>query len=149
MKGGVYYNVAGARPEEVLEDAVRTLPVPEDPGRQAFLRAILEREELMPTAVGNGIALPHPRNPLIRKNEDQFIAVCFLDRPVDWQALDGKPVSTLVFIVSASPKIHLSILSRVSFLCQEPDFRALLAERASTEELAAAVAAIEARWAHQ
>jgi PTS system nitrogen regulatory IIA component len=145
-RGGVYYNLSGSSPEAVLSDLVATVPVPAGVDRGRLLAAILERESLMPTGVGAGIALPHPRNPLVDDPERQFVAVGFLEKPIDWRALDGKPVGTLVLIVSASPKLHLSTLSRVSFLCQQPSFRSLLADRASREELVAAIAAAERGW---
>ncbi len=146
QKGGVYYNISGSKPEEVLGDAVRLMPLPKSLGKEQFLQAIMERERLMPTAVGNGIAIPHPRNPLVGDPADQFVSVCFLDRPVPWRALDGKAVSILIFIGSASAKLHLGILSRVSFLCQDPAFRRLLSERASAEELFQAISRTEALW---
>jgi nitrogen PTS system EIIA component len=145
-RGGVYYNLSGSTPREALEDLVATVPVPKEIKREDLLKAVLEREALMPTAVGDGIAIPHPRNPLISDPAKQFVSVCFLQRPIDWQALDGKNVGTLILIVSASPKLHLGTLTRVSFLCQQDSFRKLLAERASREELIAAITTAERTW---
>ncbi len=145
-RGGVYYNLSGATPAEVLADMVATVPVPKDIKRETLLQAVLEREALMPTGVGEGIAIPHPRNPIIADPAKQFVSVCFLERPIDWQALDGKNVGTLILIVSASPKLHLGTLTKISFLCQQESFRKLLAERASREELVAAITAAERTW---
>ncbi len=145
-RGGVYYNISGATPSSVLADLAGLVALPEYMDANHLLNAVLEREALMSTAIGDGIALPHPRNPLIDKAEDQFIAIAFLREPIDWRALDGKPVSSLILIISASPKRHLHTLSRVSFLCRDKNFQALLAERASREELIAAVAAVEQAW---
>jgi len=146
QRGGVFYNIAGSTPQEVLTDLVATVPIPPAIVAGDLLTAVLEREALMPTAVGNGIALPHPRSPLLTNAAQQFISICFLKHPVDWNALDGKPVRTLILIVSASPKLHLGTLSRISFLCQQPAFRSLLDLRASREELVEAISAAERAW---
>ncbi|GAB1484501.1 hypothetical protein MASR2M78_33190 [Treponema sp.] len=145
-RGGVFYNLSGNTIEEVLADLISTVPIPKDLSSADLLQAILEREALMPTAVGRGIAIPHPRSPMISDPKEQFVSVCFLQKPIDWQALDGKPVGTLILILSASAKLHLRTLSRVSFLCQQPSFQHLLEQRASREELVAAIAAAERAW---
>ncbi len=146
VRGGVFYNLSGNTPEEVLRDAIGTIPVPAGVDRERLLTAMLERESLMPTAAGDGIALPHPRSPLVSDPDKQFVAVCFLREPVDWGSLDGKPVGTAILIFSASPKLHLRTLSRVNFLCRQASFRKLLQDRASREELVAAISAAEQTW---
>ncbi|MFA6506772.1 MAG: PTS sugar transporter subunit IIA [Treponemataceae bacterium] len=145
-RGGVFYNLSGNTPSEVLADAVSAIPLPEGIDRAKLLTAVLEREALMPTAIGDGIALPHPRSPLILDPARQFVAVCFLRQPIDWRALDGKPVGTAILIFSASPRLHLQTLSRVNFLCRQSAFRKLLQGRASREELVAAIEAAERTW---
>lgn len=145
-RGGVYYNVAGNSPAEVLADAVATVPVPAGVDRGALLKALVEREGLMPTGVGLGIALPHPRTPIVSSAEHAFVSVCFLRQPVDWKALDGKPVETLFLIVSATTKHHLRAMSRISFLCQQESFQELLRSRASREQLIEAIGAAERTW---
>lgn len=145
-RGGVFYNLSGDTPAEVLKDAVSTIPVPDGVDRERLLTALLEREGLMPTALGDGIAVPHPRSPLAADPAQQFVSVCFLRQPIDWRALDGKPVGTAILIFSASPKLHLRTLSRVNYLCRQPSFRDLLKARASREELVAAIAEAERLW---
>lgn len=145
-RGGVFYNLSGATPAEVLEDAIAAIPVPVGVDRGLLLTAVLEREGLMPTSVGDGIAIPHPRSPVIADPAKQFVSVCFLRQPIDWGALDGKPVGTAILLFSASPKLHLRTLSRVNYLCRQASFRRLLQARASREELVAAIAEAERLW---
>lgn len=146
-RGGVYYNMAGANPVEILAETTKSLSLPQGLDREDLLRAILEREALMPTAIGRGIAIPHPRNPLIQNEADQRVAVVFLKTPVAYNAMDRKPVSTLFVILSAGARVHLGILAEISYLCQKPDFIELLARRPSTEELVAFIAGAEEAWA--
>ncbi|GHT78140.1 hypothetical protein FACS1894130_04240 [Spirochaetia bacterium] len=146
-KGGVYYQVPGTTPREVITNLVGSLKLPSAIiDREALLKAVLEREALMTTAVGHGIALPHPRNPLITGAGDQFVAVAFLEQPVDWQALDGEPVHTALLIVSASAKLHLHTLSRINYFCQREQFRAFLAKRPSPEEIIRVISDAEQGW---
>jgi len=146
-RGGVYYNISGSTPTEALTEAIKAVSLPKGLDRAALLTAILEREALMPTALGNGVAIPHPRSPMLTDKSQQRVAVLFLKTPVPYSALDRKPVSTLFLILSAEAKSHLSILAALSYLCQRPDFLELLAKRPSTEEMAAYIASTEASWA--
>ena len=145
-RGGVYYNIGGATPPEALGEAARALALPKGMDRESLLRAVLEREALMPTAIGNGIAIPHPRNPLLSDEALQRVAVLFLKSPIPYNALDGKPVSVFFLILSANARSHLAVLAEISHLCQRPDFLSLLASRPSTAELVAFIAEAEASW---
>lgn len=145
-RGGVYYNIGGATPPEALGEATRAVALPKGIDREALLRAVLERESLMPTAIGQGIAIPHPRNPLIAEEALQRVAVFFLKSPVPYNALDGKPVSAFFLILSANARSHLAVLAEISHLCQRPDFLELLAGRPSTAELVAFIGNAEASW---
>jgi nitrogen PTS system EIIA component len=146
-RGGVYYNISGSNPVEALKEAVKAVSLPKGLDRDSLLVAILEREALMPTALGNGVAIPHPRNPMLTDRSQQRVAVLFLKTPLPYSALDRKPVSTLFLILSADAKTHLAILASISYLCQKQDFLELLAKRPSTEEMATYIAAAEASWA--
>lgn len=146
-RGGVYYNIAGSTSAEVLSEAVKAMSLPKGLDRGKLLTAVLERESLMPTALGNGIAIPHPRSPMVGDPEAQRVAVFFLKTPIPYSALDRKPVSTLFLILSSDAKSHLSILAALSYLCQRQDFLAVLDSRPSTEELMDHIAKVEASWA--
>lgn len=145
MRGGVLSKVSGNTPKEVIANIIGTIHSPVINTEQ-LLGAVMEREALMSTAVGHGIALPHPRNPAVTKSADQFVVIGFLEQPVNWNSLDGVPVHTAILIVSASPKQHLRTLSRINFFCQQEAFRSLLASRASPDEIIAVIRAAEQTW---
>lgn len=138
-KGGVYYGVSGATVEDVYADAIPRLSLPAGVDSTLLLAGLAERERLMTTAIGGGIALPHPRTPLVSSEKDERIYVCFLDKPVSFNAMDGKPVFVLFIILSAGPKSHLNILSRLSWLFQQESFQTILKEKPDTRELADAI----------
>jgi PTS system nitrogen regulatory IIA component len=145
-RGGVFRDIPGGTPEEALAAALKIIPIPTPLDSAVLLKALLEREALMSTAIGKGIALPHPRNALISDPNDQFAVIGYLRRNIDWKALDGNIVHSFILIVSASPKLHLQTLSHVNFFCQREDFRAFLRNRASQEELIGMIEKTEQEW---
>ena len=91
--------------------------------------------EMMTTGLGEGIALPHPRNPILADVDSESVSICPLKHPVDFNAIDGLPVHTMIIILSANPRRHLEILSKVSFLCRQPDFVRSIREHSDAEEI--------------
>jgi PTS system nitrogen regulatory IIA component len=145
-RGGDFRIIPGATPRELLTNLVGGMDIPPSVDRTALLGAVLEREALMPTAVGNGIALPHPRNPLISESADQMVSIAFAERGLDWEALDGKPVRTVMLILSASPKTHLHTLSRLNYFCRQSSFVDLLERHASPGEILQIIEETEKTW---
>jgi PTS system nitrogen regulatory IIA component len=145
MRGGILSGISGTSPGEAITHIIETVRSPVI-DRDRLLSAVLEREALMSTAVGCGIALPHPRNPQVEEIDEQFVTIAFLEQPVNWNSPDGAPVHTAILIVSASPRLHLRSLSQINFFCQQDSFRTLLANRASSDEIAAVIRAAEQAW---
>jgi PTS system nitrogen regulatory IIA component len=145
-RGGIFYDVPGTCPEKVLAELIARLPGETVPSRDVLLKAVLEREALMSTGIGMGIALPHPRNPVITDENRQFVAIGFPKIPVDWKALDAEAVHTALLIVSASARLHLHTLSRINFLCRQEEFLELLQNRAPKETIVKAIGDAEKTW---
>ncbi|GHV90467.1 hypothetical protein AGMMS50268_09700 [Spirochaetia bacterium] len=146
-RGGIFYHIPGQGPEQILTGIIDRIPAEFLPiDKQTLLKAVLEREALMSTGIGHGLALPHPRNPVISEVEKQFVTIAFPESPVDWNSLDGKAVHAVLLIVSASAKLHLHSLSKINFLCQQESFAALLRNRAPREDIIKAIKDIEQTW---
>jgi PTS system nitrogen regulatory IIA component len=147
-RGNVYYQLPGKNPKEALRSLIDLIPPDclKPPDKDKLFQAILEREELMPTAIGNGIALPHPRNPLVEKEEEQFAALAFPKNYIDWGALDGMPVHTIILVVSASAKMHLFSLQRITFFCHDETFCSLINRRVPAEEIFNYIEKTEQGW---
>ncbi len=133
--GGVYYHITGTTAEEVFADAVSRISLPDDVDQEALLTGLMERERLMSTSIGYGVALPHPRLPLVSAMASERIYVCYLDRGVHFDAMDGMPVHVLFLILSSGKESHLGILSGLSYLLQQQSFRDTLRAKPDTEEL--------------
>ena len=146
-RGGIYRDVAGASPVEVITNFIGDLPVFPFVPVNTLLEAVLEREALMPTGIGKGIALPHPRNPIMpSEGGEQFVTFAYLKNPVDWKSLDGEMVDTLILIISASAKQHLHALSEINYLCRQENFLKMLRERADLDDLLEYIKETEKQW---
>jgi len=87
---------------------------------RAILDILLQRERLGSTAVGSGIAIPHGKLPRLGRLFGLFAR---LERPIDFDALDGQPVD-LVFLLLAPEGAgadHLKALARVARLLRDPE----------------------------
>ena len=125
--GGVHCGVPGIDTLEVLRNVVNLLKLPPQMDPEFLLQVLLAREALGTTAVGDGIAIPHVRNPILLQNKPApTITLCFLENPIDFGALDGKPVRMLFLLTSPTVKVHLHLLSRLAYALHDPQFRATL-----------------------
>ena len=104
----------------------------------------MAREALASTAVGDGIAIPHPRNPIVLHVTQPLVTLCLLAQPVDFGALDGQPVYALFTLVSSAPRIHLHLLARLSYVLRQSGFKALISGRGAAEDILAEVRRVEA-----
>jgi PTS system nitrogen regulatory IIA component len=132
------------RPLPSLSEALRALKLPADVDREFLYQVLLARETLGSTGVGNGIAIPHVRNPVVLHVAQPTVTLCFLEHPIDFAAIDRQPVDTLFTLISPTVRVHLHLLSRLGFLLQNRDFRAALTPQSSPDELLAALARAEA-----
>src|ERR1700759_1847851 len=85
-----------------------------------ILEILQQREKLGSTGIGNGIAIPHGKLP---KLERLFGLFARLDRPIDFEALDGQPVD-LIFLLLAPERAgpdHLKALAKVARLLRDPE----------------------------
>lgn len=133
--GGIHRDVEGDDKNAVLAAIVQRLPLSADVDRD-FLLAVLEAREAMgSTAIGDGIAIPHVRNPILLQVDQPFVTLCLLRRPVEFGAIDGLPVHAVFLVVSATVPSHLRILAQLAFALRNLELRRLLKERAPTEQL--------------
>lgn len=106
--------------------------------REKAFSAVMERERALSTGVGQGVGVPHAT---LAELEEPVVAFARLSKTIDFQSLDGSDVD-LVFLLLAPENeiaLHLKLLSRVSRLCNSPEFRKSLREVASPEEILAIV----------
>jgi PTS system nitrogen regulatory IIA component len=98
------------------------------------LDVLAQRERLGSTGIGNGIAIPHGKLP---KLERLFGVFARLDRPIDFEALDGQPVDLLFLLLApeAAGADHLKALARVARLLRDPEVARKLRESRDSEAI--------------
>ena len=132
--GGIHYGISGTDISSVLAAAAGRLPLsPTD--RAVAAEVLAEREKHGATAIGDGIAIPHPRSPLVFPVDAPVVTLCFLEQPVDFGAPDGKPVRTLFLVLTPTVRTHLSLLAELAAALHEPRFKDALARRAPSAEI--------------
>ncbi|HBZ70588.1 MAG TPA: PTS fructose transporter subunit IIA [Deltaproteobacteria bacterium] len=142
--GGVFYGVPGDRREKVLE-AVCELPgIPSKVNRRLLYQLLVAREALASTAVGHGIAIPHPRDPVVVRVDKPAVLLCFLSEPVDFHAMDGQAVRVLFTLLSPSVRIHLQLLAKLAFALHDETLMELLRTAAPKRSILERMAALEA-----
>lgn len=133
--GGVFYRVSGEDKESALSEVVELLRLPDEVDRGFLLRVLLAREAIAPTAIGEGIAIPHVRNPVVLHVGRPSLSLCFLERPIEYGALDGKPVDTLFTIISPTARAHLHLMSKLSFVLRDTGVRRAIAGQEARSEI--------------
>ncbi|HUY34508.1 MAG TPA: PTS sugar transporter subunit IIA [Pirellulales bacterium] len=135
--GGIFYDTADSTRETALRAVVDVMPVPAGIDRQMLLSLLLAREAIGSTAIGDGIAIPHPRSPLVLDVARPSVTLCFLRQPVDFGAPDGQPVGVLFTMTCPTIRSHLQLLARLSLALHDKEFKRAVVGRASVGEILA------------
>jgi len=143
--GGVHHDVGGQDKTGVLREIVQCLPLPADVDREFLVTTLEAREAMGSTGIGDGIAIPHVRNPILLHIDAPFVTLCLLRDPVNFDALDGKPVHALFTVVSSNVPAHLRILGQLGFVLHDEQLRRLLVRRSPAAEILARVKTVEGR----
>ena len=127
--------LAGATKEEVLLGVTELLKG--DPRVNDFeqmQQAVLEREKIMSTGVGKGIALPHAKTSAVN---EITLAFAVTAQPIEYNAVDNEPVRILFLILSAENEktAHIKLLSRISRLMNDDTLRKELLTAESSGEV--------------
>jgi nitrogen PTS system EIIA component len=145
IRGGVYFGLQGRLREEILGKVLGLLVLPDHIQRSTLKEMLLSREQAGTTGIGNGIAIPHVKHPVVLAGMEPMVGLFFLEETVDFAARDGEGVDTLFVILCSSFKWHLSLLSRLAFCLQDEDVKSALKRRSQSEEILAAFQVAESR----
>jgi PTS system nitrogen regulatory IIA component len=142
--GGVHADVVAASRDQALTAVVLLTPMPEHLDRELLTEMLIVREVTSSTAIGEGLAIPHVRHPVVAAGAPATVSVSYLRTPLPFGAPDGQPVHTIFMIVSPTVRHHLQLLARLAHALHDPGFRAALARHAPLAELAAEAGRLEA-----
>ena len=133
--GGIFHHVAVEDKESALQDVVRRMNLPAVVDRQFLLSVLLAREAAASTGIGDGIAFPHVRNPIVLQVKRPMITLSFLEKPIEFGSVDGKPVYALFTLVCPTVRIHLHLLARLAFALRNLKFKAAVERRAAAQDI--------------
>jgi nitrogen PTS system EIIA component len=137
VREAILVDLQATTKEAAIREIVRSLV---EAGRLAeadldgVARAILNREELGSTGIGQGVAVPHTRHPKV----DRLVGTVALSRRgVDFAALDGEPVDILFLLVSPpnQPGDHLRALENISRHLKDERFVSFLRQAKTREQV--------------
>jgi fructose PTS system EIIBC or EIIC component len=134
-KSFIISHLKGAGKEEVINELIDLF---KDDNRvvdiQRVRDSVLEREKIMSTGVGKGFAIPHGKTNAIN---EIIAAFGKTQNPIEYQALDNKPVHLVFLLVGKDDLVstHIKLLSRISRMMNNDDFRNRLIEANSSEEI--------------
>jgi len=143
QNGGVNYRVVGADKWAVLKNVVQLLQLPEEVDREFLYKVLVAREELSSTGIGDGIAIPHVRNPVVLHISKPMVTLFFLEHPVDFGAIDGQPVYALFMLISPTVRAHLHLISRLAFTLRDAAFHEVIQRQGLRDEILDAAKRVE------
>jgi fructose-specific phosphotransferase system IIA component len=127
--------LAGSDKQAVITELVNVL----DAGKMLLnkdmaLQAVLNREQIRSTGIGSGIAIPHGKCNAVK---ELVISVGITAQPIDFDSVDGKPVSIVLLLLSPLDQTgpHIQALARISRLMLDEAFRSKLQKAASANEV--------------
>lgn len=97
-------------------------------------KEIFDRERIMSTGVGKGIALPHAKTSAV---DNSIGALITLSHPIDFNALDGNPVNIVFMLLGTEDNVgkHLKLLSKISRMMNNDDFRMQILHSKTSSEI--------------
>ena len=139
----IIVDLKGESKEEIIAELVNSLPVGDSiTDRDQVLQAVLDREKIMSTGIGDGIAIPHGKSAAVT---ELVAAMGTQRRGVDFDALDGEPAFVFFLLVSPANVSgpHIKALARISRLLKNDEFKKKLVEANSAEAIIATIEAAE------
>lgn len=136
--------LGGQSKDDLLRELVELVaPTAEPAAKDAILAAVREREQLLSTGIGAGVAIPHGKTPVV---DQLLMAAGVAARPLDFDALDGQPVELFFLLVGpeSASGAHIKALSRISRLLRREQLRNSLRAVKSRREFLDVVRASEA-----
>ena len=137
-------DLKGETKDDIIQELVDSLGLGEViTDRDKVLQAVLEREKIMSTGIGDGIAIPHGKSDAVVR---LAAALGTQKRGVDFESLDGEPAFVFFLLVSPANVSgpHIKALARISRLLKNDAFKKKLIGASSPDEIMAVITAEEA-----
>ena len=110
--GNVFNDVPSASIEILFQEVSSRMDLPQ-PVKVSLTEQLLQREKISSTGIGNGFAIPHPKTPLGQQINQPIVGTFFLQKPLNFKAPDGLPVTAVFVLLSTDSYHHLQLLSQL------------------------------------
>ena len=133
-KNAIQLNGTFKNKEEVIDKLIELMTTNGNiTDKEKYKKVVLKREEEGTTGIGDGIAIPHGKTDAVTK---PGLSAIIVPNGVEFNALDGKPAKILFLIAAPDTKdnVHLDVLSRLSTLLMDTEFRKALLNAKTPEE---------------
>jgi len=135
LEGNIHYDVPGNDMKTVMTAVAERLPLANSRDKALAAQALADREAKGSTVIGDGVAIPHVRSPLIFGVDRPLLTLCFLAETVPFEPEGRSPVGVVFALVSPTIRAHLTLLANVSAALHDDAFRRLLGRRAPEAEI--------------
>lgn len=133
-RGIVIDHLEAKNKEELIRSATKEIAKHLSLDEEIITEMLLDREKMMPTSLNHGIGIPHTRDFLLKEPFD-VVSMVFLKKPIEYGALDGKPVDILFFLFSCEDKRHLQLLAKIAHIASSEEARDYLRSHPNKSEL--------------
>lgn len=133
-QGDVLDSIPGKTKEEIIRGTTKAIAQKLGVDAEVLSELLIDREKLMPTSLNNGIAVPHTRD-FLRKGPLDMLFVVYPETPIEYGALDGKPVFALFFLFASNDKGHLQLLAKLAHLASNVKALEFLQTKPGKKEL--------------
>lgn len=133
-KNGIAINPNVKNKEEAIDKLVNLMDATGKlTNKEEYKKAVLAREELSTTGIGDGIGIPHAKTKAVKT---AGLSAMIITDGIDYDSLDGQP--TKLFFMIAAPEgennVHLDVLARLSTILMDEKFKNTLIKAKSVEE---------------
>jgi nitrogen PTS system EIIA component len=155
-RGGVRSKVMGASRLDILHSVVEGMALPEGMDRELLLHVLVSRDTTGLTYLGDGLAVPHARFPIVLPLARPLLTIAYLEQAVNFAATtrsgrQGFPssapgqaaVHTLFVLVCPTTHEHLALLARLAYALRDKEFNGLVKSKAPIEALLKRALSIE------
>jgi PTS system nitrogen regulatory IIA component len=124
-QGDVFADIAGKSKEELIRKTTKAIHQKLNVDAEVLAELLIDRENMTPTSLNHGIAVPHTRD-FLRTGPLDMVFVVYPEEPIDYGALDSLSVHALFFLFASNDKGHLQILAKLAHLSSNLQLRELL-----------------------
>lgn len=133
-KGEVFYNVPGKNKEQIIRYTTKMLAKSMNLDPEVLADLLMDRENLQPTALNNGVGMPHTRDFLLSAHYD-VVAITLPEKPIPYGAMDGLPVDIFFFIFACEDKRHLHLVAKIAHLSNQAEALQFLRTKPSKNQI--------------